>query len=274
MPSVQKTKEYRAMLIGALAISGIVLFYAVQALQGDGRHDSTGRGAAEEMPKVPSLKPSDVIQALSSRESAPEYLLLDIRSEEEYRTEHVLGSRSMPLEVIGSSPLPTRAGSTKFVLISSGQEEGRALQAGRLFLENGLKSVFILQGGIEEWKSQGGRTLSFGDPQSFLDQSKVTFLKPDDLKKSLEQNGRVTVVDTRPSESFAQGHIPGAVNIPLADLENRYSEIPLGKKIVVHGNSALEDFQAGVRLFDLHFFGAQVLEGGFSAWKDKGFPVE
>ncbi len=78
----------------------------------------------------------------------------------------------------------------------------------------------------------------------------------------------------RPQEVFQQGHVPGAVNFPLSDLEEKYKDIPTGKPIVVYGNSALEDFQAGVRLFDLNILGVRVLEGGFNAWKTKGFTAE
>jgi ArsR family transcriptional regulator len=40
-------------------------------------------------------------------------------------------------------------------------------------------------------------------------------------------NGLVTVLDVRPEDEFAVGHIPGALNIPLAELERRLEHIPL-----------------------------------------------
>ncbi|MEP7163017.1 MAG: hypothetical protein ABI747_04645, partial [Candidatus Moraniibacteriota bacterium] len=48
----------------------------------------------------------------------------------------------------------------------------------------------------------------------------------------------------------------------------------VGKTFIVYGKDELSGFRAGVRLFDMRFFGERVLEGGFQAWKDKGFPVE
>ncbi|WML60512.1 sulfurtransferase TusA family protein [Neobacillus sp. PS2-9] len=47
----------------------------------------------------------------------------------------------------------------------------------------------------------------------------------DDLLKKLEGNETVTILDVREPAEYAFGHIPGAINIPLGDLENRFEEL-------------------------------------------------
>jgi rhodanese-related sulfurtransferase len=84
------------------------------------------------------------------------------------------------------------------------------------------------------------------------------------------------VVDLRPAAEFAQGHILGARNIPLADLAKRAGELDKfkAKPVIVHcghGNSS----GAGVALLRGNGFGNVVnLAGGYAAWQQAGLPVE
>ncbi|MEH7303340.1 sulfurtransferase TusA family protein [Neobacillus drentensis] len=53
----------------------------------------------------------------------------------------------------------------------------------------------------------------------------------DDLLKKLEGNETVTILDVREPAEYAFGHIPGAINIPLGDLENRFEELNKGDRL-------------------------------------------
>jgi rhodanese-related sulfurtransferase/DNA-binding transcriptional ArsR family regulator len=48
------------------------------------------------------------------------------------------------------------------------------------------------------------------------------------------RRGEVTIVDVRPAEEYAAGHIPGAISIPLADLEARAKELPRDRDVVAY----------------------------------------
>ena len=48
------------------------------------------------------------------------------------------------------------------------------------------------------------------------------------------RNGLVTVLDVRPEDEFALGHLPGALNIPLGKLEHRLSELPTDRDIIAY----------------------------------------
>jgi rhodanese-related sulfurtransferase len=84
------------------------------------------------------------------------------------------------------------------------------------------------------------------------------------------------VVDLRPAEEFAKGHILGARSIPLADLERRANELDKhkAKPVIVHcgdGNRA----GGGIALLRKHGFANVVnLSGGYAAWQQAGLPVE
>ncbi|HEV2098767.1 MAG TPA: metalloregulator ArsR/SmtB family transcription factor, partial [Stellaceae bacterium] len=53
----------------------------------------------------------------------------------------------------------------------------------------------------------------------------------DDLLARL-QDGMVTVLDVRPEDEFAVGHLPGALNIPLAELERCLGELPADREVI------------------------------------------
>ncbi|QBF27044.1 metalloregulator ArsR/SmtB family transcription factor [Pseudomonas tructae] len=48
------------------------------------------------------------------------------------------------------------------------------------------------------------------------------------------QDHSVTLLDVRPAEEFAQGHLPGAINIPFAELQQRLGELPAQQEVVAY----------------------------------------
>ena len=87
--------------------------------------------------------------------------------------------------------------------------------------------------------------------------------------------GLVTVLDVRPADEYALGHLPGAINIPLAELEARLSEIDPGLEIVAycHGPYCVLSFEA-VALLRARGFNVRRLEYGLPEWRAAGLPVE
>jgi predicted sulfurtransferase len=60
-------------------------------------------------------------------------------------------------------------------------------------------------------------------------------ISPKDLKTLLDKkDGDVVVVDVRDKGSYAAGHLPGAISIPEAEIQNRHQELPRDKTIVLY----------------------------------------
>ena len=89
------------------------------------------------------------------------------------------------------------------------------------------------------------------------------------------REGSVTVIDVRPKEEFAAGHLPGAVNIPLDDLNQRWQSLPADNEVVAYcrGPYCLLAFEAVAELREKGF-SARRLQDGFPEWKLAGLPVE
>ncbi len=87
--------------------------------------------------------------------------------------------------------------------------------------------------------------------------------------------GLVTVLDVRPPEEFAAGHLPHAVNIPLKELKRRMSELPRDREVVAYcrGPYCVLAFEAVAELRGQGFT-AWRLENGLPEWKLAGRPVE
>jgi rhodanese-related sulfurtransferase len=84
------------------------------------------------------------------------------------------------------------------------------------------------------------------------------------------------VIDLRSAEEYAKGHILGAKNLPLEELERRSGELERHKKkpVIVHcadGNRAGGGVAA---LRKLGFASVSNLSGGYAAWQQAGLPVE
>ena len=86
--------------------------------------------------------------------------------------------------------------------------------------------------------------------------------------------GKALVVDVREANEFADGHIPGAVNMPLSSFQPSQLPCPEGKVVVLNclggkrSGMALDKCSVAQDVVDTH------LAGGFGAWSAAGLPVE
>jgi ArsR family transcriptional regulator len=89
------------------------------------------------------------------------------------------------------------------------------------------------------------------------------------------QAGVVTVLDVRPEDEYALGHLPGAVNIQLRDLEERLTDQDRGREIVAYcrGPYCVLSYEA-VAALRARGFKIRRLEDGYPEWRAAGLPVE
>jgi len=87
--------------------------------------------------------------------------------------------------------------------------------------------------------------------------------------------GDVTVLDVRPSEEFAAGHIAGALSVPIGELEARLGELPRRREVVAYclGPYCVYADEA-VKLLRAHGRKARRLHEGFPEWRAAGLPIE
>jgi rhodanese-related sulfurtransferase/DNA-binding HxlR family transcriptional regulator len=101
-------------------------------------------------------------------------------------------------------------------------------------------------------------------------------LEPVSRKELLKRmrEGTVTVLDVRPEDEYALGHVPGAVNIPLRALKARLSELDPAHEIVAYcrGFYCVLSYEA-VAALRARGFNARRLEDGLPEWRAAGLKV-
>lgn len=85
----------------------------------------------------------------------------------------------------------------------------------------------------------------------------------------------ITLLDLRPEDEFALGHLPGALNIPLDQLEARLAELPKGREVIAYcrGPYCVLSFEA-VALLRARGLPVRRLEDGFPEWRAADLPIE
>ncbi len=118
----------------------------------------------------------------------------------------------------------------------------------------------VLAGGMPAWEASGLEVLR------------------DDLVDANEAGRLVangaTVVDVREANEFAEGHVPGAVHIPLGALEARSNEISSDRPVVTYCGHGERSATALSLLERLGFGSLANLDGGIGAWQEAGLEVE
>jgi rhodanese-related sulfurtransferase/DNA-binding transcriptional ArsR family regulator len=88
------------------------------------------------------------------------------------------------------------------------------------------------------------------------------------------QDGSAVLLDVRPEDEFELGHVPGALNIPPAKLDERLSELPADREIIAYcrGPYCVLSFEV-VAVLRAKGFTARRLEDGLPEWAAAGLPV-
>jgi len=264
---MKNNKELVALSVGFLLIASVAVFtlYRNSTKKTDGLMTQK---LSDNAPSYTVITPREFQEKIKNSEAVD---IIDIRSLEEYATEHILDSISVPIDSLGSYQQQSGRTPVIFMGIPQPEQINFALDE---FKKKNIYDVAVLDADLELWKDYSGSTVSYGDPTKFSDQSKVSYISKDDLKTKLDKNENVFVIDVRSAEKFVQGHLPRAINIPLEEIEKRRGEISLSKQSILYSDIELEAFQAAVRLYESRFVVSSVLKGGYSEWLSGNLPTE
>ena len=100
---------------------------------------------------------------------------------------------------------------------------------------------------------------------------------PEEAASLMKGKAPVLVVDVRTPDEFAEGHIPGAVNVDFLgdDFEKQLAALPTDRPVIVHCAAGNRSSKAIVKIAALQK-AAQIfhLKSGFNGWKAAGKPIE
>jgi len=225
---------------------------------------------ADDLQKYSSISAKELLKKINSDEKIE---IIDIRDAQNFSQSHIVDAKNISLDEL-TARFPFIEKNGKYFIVDDLGLTPNEKQAMDIFVKNGFEDVFYLEGGIYAWTNELNPTIEIGNPNSFSNQAKVNYIKNEELKNLIEQDGEsLYLVDLRNTSEFASDHLKSAINIPLENLEIRRKEIPTYKRIILYDNTGLLAFQGAVRLFDMGILNVSALTDGLNAWKQKGFEV-
>ena len=102
----------------------------------------------------------------------------------------------------------------------------------------------------------------------------VAFTEPDYLKWLIDSRQPVVVIDLRPSREFTVGHLPGAISVPMAELDRRFGEIPTAPMVVLYCRCSVEEAATAYAFLETRgYLNHVVLQEGYDGWLRRRYPV-
>jgi len=87
------------------------------------------------------------------------------------------------------------------------------------------------------------------------------------LPQELDQKKGMVILDVCTNKEYNNGHIPGAVHVPLQEIGNRIKKLKKDKEIVVYCQQGNRSIWAIKRLIGMGYTNLHNLKGGYRAWK-------
>ena len=162
------------------------------------------------------------------------YVLVDLRSKKAATTGHIKGAVSIPADQLAAAKDTFPKDKSAPVILYN--DDQASAKAAKLVKSWGYKNITVLNGGAKAWDGK----FFPGDPGSKI--VYVKKLKPGTItiaefkKVAADRPADMVILDVRDS---GVATIPGAVNIPQAELADRLAELPKDKEVIIHCNTGI-----------------------------------
>ena len=223
------------------------------------RDAEINRAGARELSKLQppqALTPQQVFELR-------DHILLDVRSAADFGAAHVPGSMNIGLAgqfaMWAGSLIPLNA-AIVVIADTNAQVDESVVRLARVGIEN-VKGY--LEGGFQSWRDAGL-------PIEAIEQVSVAQLKEQMANTDLQ------IVDVRRASEYVSGHVPRALNAPLASLDKSLGPLPLkkDKRTAVICAGGYRSSAAASLLQQQGFSNLLNVSGGTGAWINAGYPVE
>ena len=103
----------------------------------------------------------------------------------------------------------------------------------------------------------------------------IDMLAAERVKQLMDAGEKLTFIDMRPAKEFQQNRLPGARSLPIAEVANRYNEIPKTGRVILYCDCKTYDISD--RAVFLEYRGYRnifVMPEGYSGWVKRGYPLD
>jgi len=230
------------------------------------------------------IVPMTVDEAYEAYKSGRDYIFLDVRSEDEYKSGHVEGAIHIPVSDL-EGRLDELSKDKPIIAYCNGSSCGRSERAAQILIDNGFSEVYNMAGeGIIEWESKGYPVEQTDTEDVTLEESEeetsdteegkaeVIPISVERVYEIITSGEDYIILDVRNQDEYDEVHIDGAVLIPVDTLEGRLNELPKDKPIITYCKAGGRSATAAALLVENGF--TEVYDmGGITEWIDKGYPT-
>jgi len=211
-----------------------------------------------ELPSMEELGPDQFKKYMDD----PEKVVLDTRSYHAFAGQHIPGAWHLDL----SGNFPTFAGwvlPTDKTILMVADDYSTAQEANTWVRRVGVDRVVgYLDGGMASWAMAGFKT------------GRIELISAEDLHGMITGADDFVLVDVRAPLEYEENHIEGAINIPVADLRTRHTELNREKKTVLMCSSGNRS-SLGASILKQHGFAdVSNVAGGMSGYSAAGYVRE
>jgi rhodanese-related sulfurtransferase len=223
----------------------------------DAEINRTGAAALEALPRPQELSPEEVYEL-----SKKGHLLLDVRPSAAYGNAHIPGALNIALSGQFASWCGTLISMAKPIVLIA-DDPAAIDEAVTRLARVGIESVVgHLAGGMREWDLAG------------FDTKQICQMPVDELYHRREDKEPLRIVDVRRPGEYANGHVPGAINLTLSNLEKELASLEPKDPTAVICASGYRS-SAATSILERHgFTEVYNIVGGTNGWVSAGFPVE
>jgi len=172
---------------------------------------------------------------------------------------HLPGAISIPLATINDEIMYLNKDNSYLIYCHS---DTASMQGAETFVNNGFSPVYRLIGNYQAWTNAGGT----------VEKPMYTDVMAADAKKMMEDDPMLVVVDVSPV--YAQGHLPGAISVPLSSIDTEIKTLDKSAHYLIYCHSDSASIQGAETFMNAGFNPVYRLEGNYQAWVDAGYAVE
>jgi len=225
--------------------------------------------AAEPQPApYRAVTTEELKKLIDSGKNAP--LVIDARNPEEYDEVHIKNAVNIPVAKLEKDPSLLPADKKKdIVFYCNGIKCGKSKKAALFAASQGYSNLMVYAEGMPVWEEKG---MSIYAGPTYEKKVETSKMKPRELKDLMDgKPATMTIVDVRDKSEYDQGHIPGAINIPVATFALQSGVLEKDKRIIVYCNSGGRSYNAYRKLQKLAY--PNINQVIFADWEFDGLPV-
>lgn len=228
---------------------------------------------AEDKPDIPRITTDELKSLIDSGES---FLLIDVRTQDEYIKGHISGAVNIPLadidKQIGKLSL---AKDREIVTVCDNEGCNRSDQATSKLIGLGFTDVRSYSAGIHEWELSGNQLVTTTlNEDAFIDLFKdydTTEVSAREAWSIIHEQNPI-VIDVQERNNYTQEHLEGAISLDLGSSSPRSADgtFPKDRFILIYSEEGIRS-KIAVEAFKKNgYTNIASMKGGIAAWKEVG----